>query len=310
MRFLFSKEWYLTHINPMKGKRPWNKGKKGCFSEESRKKMSNGVKNAYATGKLKHARPMLGKHLSEETKRRISEALKKREKRPSIKIEFPCEYCSKPVFYFPCKLKKGFLHKFCGHSCATKYRNKHNNPMKNEASRKKSSESMKITWTRTRHPSIGKKRPDTTKRNKENNPMFDLEIRAKARRNYLKAMEEHPEKTLRAILRRNHITKLELTMLRLLHELGLKKDVDFVYNDYLKTQSSYRFPDFRFLNQKKIIETDGVYWHQTIENRRDDATRDKEFEKLGYEVRHYTEKELFEDYENTKEEIACLLGLK
>ena len=48
--------------------KPWNKGKKGVYSEETLKKMSQAKKGKNA--------PWFGKHLSEETRRKMSEAHK------------------------------------------------------------------------------------------------------------------------------------------------------------------------------------------------------------------------------------------
>ena len=62
------------------GKTPWNKGKKGIYSEESRRKMSEalkGRKHSEETRK-KMSESLKGRHHSEETKRKIGIALKGR----------------------------------------------------------------------------------------------------------------------------------------------------------------------------------------------------------------------------------------
>lgn len=56
----------LGSKNPMYGKDPWNKGKSGIYSLETRKKM----------GSPKEKHPNWGKHLSIETRRKISESQK------------------------------------------------------------------------------------------------------------------------------------------------------------------------------------------------------------------------------------------
>ena len=57
--------------NPMHGKEPWNKGKKGCFSEETLRKIREARKRQ--NGKN---HPMFGKKQTEETLRKMSEARK------------------------------------------------------------------------------------------------------------------------------------------------------------------------------------------------------------------------------------------
>ena len=56
-----------------KGHIPWSKGRTGVFSEEALNKMSNTHKNRL---KIKTNHPMYGKHPSEETKLKMSEAQK------------------------------------------------------------------------------------------------------------------------------------------------------------------------------------------------------------------------------------------
>lgn len=68
----FTKECWLTHEHPNKGKSTWNKGKKDVYSEETRKKISLGVKKAFVEGRLKPLRAMLGRHHSEETRTKMS----------------------------------------------------------------------------------------------------------------------------------------------------------------------------------------------------------------------------------------------
>ena len=62
---------------PTKGKLAWNSGKQNCYSEETRKRMSESHKGKPAWNKGKSSWSK-GKHLSEEHKRKISEAHKRR----------------------------------------------------------------------------------------------------------------------------------------------------------------------------------------------------------------------------------------
>jgi group I intron endonuclease len=60
------KKLSLEHIEKIKGHTPWNKGKEGCFSEESIKKMSDAH-----SGENHHN---FGKKLSDETKKKLSQS--------------------------------------------------------------------------------------------------------------------------------------------------------------------------------------------------------------------------------------------
>jgi hypothetical protein len=60
--------------NPMYGKTPWNKGKIGVFTEETRRKMSENMKKYYK----ENPHPMTGRKHSEETKMKLSESRKGR----------------------------------------------------------------------------------------------------------------------------------------------------------------------------------------------------------------------------------------
>ncbi len=69
------KKHYETHSSPMKGRTPWNKGKR--HSDETRQKLSTAQKKRYET----HEGTMKGKHLSKESRQKLSETHKG--KRPS-----------------------------------------------------------------------------------------------------------------------------------------------------------------------------------------------------------------------------------
>lgn len=64
-------------------------------------------------------------------------------------------------------------------------------------------------------------------------------------------------------------------------------------NEYmLKTNTSYIKPDFIVLDNKKIIEFDGDYWHGNGRgNRMRESERDEIIRGLGYEIMHVTERD-------------------
>ena len=77
--------------HPMYGKAPWNKGKTGCFSSETRKKMSEirmdkplseETRKRMSESHKGKKHPMYGKKHSDETKKKISAAQKGKKKPP------------------------------------------------------------------------------------------------------------------------------------------------------------------------------------------------------------------------------------
>ena len=78
-------------------------------------------------------------------------------------------------------------------------------------------------------------------------------------------------------------------------------------NEYrLKLKKNYILPDFIDLNQKKIIEFDGDYWHL---NSLKDKERDKQIEECGFKILHIKESNYRKNskYE-TEKSINFLIG--
>jgi len=81
-----------------------------------------------------------------------------------------------------------------------------------------------------------------------------------------------------------------------------EKIEDGTNNEYvLKLDKSFIKPDFFIKNSKKIIEFDGVYYHNSIpENIKRDIKRDLMIKKNGYLIYHVNEN----DYKNNKNEVV------
>jgi len=86
-----------------------NKGKK--HSEETRREMSEMLKKQYKEGKRKP--PMSGKHHSEEARRKMSKAQKER-KRIKRGIWKTCIICGKKFYVPPCRIEKA---EYCSKKC-------------------------------------------------------------------------------------------------------------------------------------------------------------------------------------------------
>ena len=133
---MIGKEEIIRQINSEahKGKIPWNKGKTGIYSEESRKKMSE---------------THTGKTLSEETKRKLSEAGKGKKLSEEIKRKIS-------------ESKKGENNPFFGKTHSEEARRKISEAAKNpsEETRRKLSESKKGE----NNPNFGKKHSEEARR--------------------------------------------------------------------------------------------------------------------------------------------------
>ena len=80
-----------------------------------------------------------------------------------------------------------------------------------------------------------------------------------------------------------------------------RKDTSGKNNEYLlKTKKSYIKPDFVILDNKKIIEFDGDYWHGNARgNKHRDNERDETLSEMGYQVLHILERDFKSDPQKT-----------
>jgi len=100
------------------------------------------------------------------------------------------------------------------------------------------------------------------------------------------------------------ITKPELFVKNILDKCGLQENLLYKYDSVLKTNNGYRFPDFRFLYKKEIIEADGTYWHK---NQIKESIRDAELRELGYKIHHISEDLIInKPMEATKQVVALI----
>lgn len=120
----------------------------------------------------------------------------------------------------------------------------------------------------------------TTNFNVTNNPVWRPEVREKISKGILEYINKNPDKLLNRILRRNHMTSLEKRVKKILN----KHNVSYVYNHYVKTKKSYKFPDFRVANL--IIECDGKRFHK---DKVKETKRDRELIVAGYSILHFPE---------------------
>lgn len=136
-----------------------------------------------------------------------------------------------------------------------------------------------------------------------NNPMKNPITKDKLRKIMLEKLRKNPHLHPNRIQRRDRMTKIEEIMFSFLNELGLEKDKDFFYNNYFKTKTSYKFPDFIIPSKKIIIECDGEYWHEDQDKEKE---RDACFFERGYDVLHFTDKQIY----NNKKDILCTIKTK
>ena len=131
--------------------------------------------------------------------------------------------------------------------------------------------------------------------NLRDNPAKRPEVREKKSKQMIDFINNNPDKMLNRILKRNHITSLEKRVKRILdiHNISYK------YNHYVKTEHSYKFPDFRI--KELIIECDGKYHHQDKDK---EKMRDRELIKSGYELLHFSEDKI---NKNIRSVEKCIL---
>ncbi|MBU0958165.1 MAG: endonuclease domain-containing protein [Nanoarchaeota archaeon] len=128
----------------------------------------------------------------------------------------------------------------------------------------------------------GRKNPELTARNLTNNPAKRHDVRKKKSELY----KANPKLQINSKLRRNKKTNIEIEMKRILDIIGLIENKDYLFNKYLKTRNGFKFPDFRLINKKVIIECDGSYWHS---DECKEMLRDQELKNIGYTIYHFNE---------------------
>jgi len=235
-----------------KGQTPWNKGKKGIYSEETRRKMSEsrkgkpswnkGGKNPKMSGEN---HPMFGKHLPEETRRKISEA-KKGSPSPRKGVKVSEETRRKQSFSQLKRFSKTEEIKKISKAQVLVYIN-------NPELRKRRSE---IAKRRFENQDVWNKGKTLSKEHKINltkgqvNRYLNPKEVEKARKNMIKQ--------LKAGAIKNTDTKIERAIKEGLIKRGYKEGEDFIcqFNFMNKFLCDFCFP-----NYKVIVEAQGDYWH-------------------------------------------------
>lgn len=90
-------------------------------------------------------------------------------------------------------------------------------------------------------------------------------------------------------------SNLEEKMRKMLESLGLEMDKDFYHNWKLNNEdrSGYFTLDFLLPDYKKVIECDGVVWHESLGNVEEkDKRRDKWLKRLGFDTLRFDNEEL------------------
>ncbi|MFW6246745.1 MAG: DUF559 domain-containing protein [bacterium] len=141
----------------------------------------------------------------------------------------------------------------------------------------------------------------SSKRMKNNNPMFKPEIREKATMNLIKTLEENPEKRLNARLAKhrktNKMTWIEKRMSVLLDKIG----IDYIFQyPILKYDVDFAIPSLRI-----VIECDGEYWHQDKEK---DRIRQERIEKEGWFVLRFTGRTINQCLDEVENKILRVVG--
>ena len=99
------------------------------------------------------------------------------------------------------------------------------------------------------------------------------------------------------------ITKPESFIENILDKCGLQEGLFYKYDCVLKTKNGPKFPDFRLLYKKEIIEADGTYWHK---NKIKETIRDTEIKEQGYKINHISEDLILN---NPQEAIKQIVGI-
>ena len=98
-----------------------------------------------------------------------------------------------------------------------------------------------------------------------------------------------------------HYKKSKNIYFATLNQTTKKQEIENRNNEFrLKLNKSFILPDFFVLEDKKIIEFDGVYYHRNNpENKKRELRRDKNIIDSGYEVYHVSEEDFIVDKSGT-----------
>ena len=163
-------------------------------------------------------------------------------------------------------------------------RMKKENPMLNKEISKRVHNTLKIKYQTERHPNKGKRRPDLTRRNLQNNPMKKLKNKIKMVKGIIKARKEG-KYNLKP-------TKPEKLIIDLIKENNLPFNYMGDGKIWFRGENHFFNPDFLSKNPKCIIEVYGDYWHNTLKEIKKHQERLQTYSKYGYKTLIIWEHEL------------------
>jgi very-short-patch-repair endonuclease len=130
---------------------------------------------------------------------------------------------------------------------------------------------------------------------KANNPMKNPISKEKARQSLVKLYRDNPDKLLNARLKRNQMTGIEKKIADYLDSKG----ISYEWNKYVKTRTTWRFPDFRI--KDLVIECDGLYWHN--KQAQSDAERENELKEIGLRVIRFNDVQILKQFDEVRKHI-------
>lgn len=126
-------------------------------------------------------------------------------------------------------------------------------------------------------------------------------------------LREHPEELerLKKIQYLGGITKVEQKMLQFLKK-NFKEERDFFFDKQDKTGKTLYRPDFQFPNKKSIIEVDGYYKHFTKEGYKKDKIREYYLKKAGWKIYRFNFYSIDRQYKfkEVKKQLLKILDVK
>lgn len=130
-------------------------------------------------------------------------------------------------------------------------------------------------------------------------------VKLQHKEDVIKRLKDHPELHPNVLVaRRGDKSKPEKKVYTRLLSMGFIEDIDFSFNKPIQTETTIRYPDFRFPKLMTIIEVDGTYWHK---NKLKEAIRDTELKDLGYDVYHLTDKEINNNFRYVQNQLENIL---